>query len=104
VPTLRGIWDTFPLLQSGAAGFVPMEPEPTFTAGCTQGSNGCCAELLSPVTPSGHAFTGQHVEAAERDPIHSVLTTQNALGQHGGDLSGLRTQQLRDLDAFLRSL
>ena len=104
VPTLRGIWDTFPLLQSGAAGFVPMGPEPTFTAGCTQGSNGCCAELLSPVTPSGHAFTGQHVEAAERDPVHSVLTTQNALGQHGGDLSGLRTQQLRDLDAFLRSL
>jgi len=80
MPTLRGIWDTFPLLQSGAAGFVPMGPEPSFTSGCT------------------------HLEVGERDPVHSVLTTQNPLGKHGGDLSTLRTQQLRDLNAFLRSL
>ena len=60
MPTLRGIWDTFPLLQSGAAGFVPMGPEPSFTSGCT------------------------HLEVGERDPVHSVLTTQNPLGKHGG--------------------
>jgi len=104
VPTLRGIWDTFPLLQSGAAGFVAMGPEPSFTPGCTQGSNGCCAELQSPVTPGGHTFTGEHLEVGERDSIHSVLTTQNPLGKHGTDPSKLRTQQLRDLNAFLRSL
>jgi YVTN family beta-propeller protein len=104
VPTLRGIWDTFPLLQSGAAGFTVVGSEPSFTPSCTQGSNGCCTELLSPVTPLGHAFTGQHLEVNARDPIMAVLTTQNPTGQHGGDLSTLSPQQLRDLDAFLRSL
>ena len=52
-------------------------------------------------TPGGHTFTGEHLEVGERDPVHSVL---NPLGNHGGDLSQLRTQQLRDLNAFLRSL
>jgi hypothetical protein len=104
VPTLRGIWDTFPLLQSGAAGFTTVGGEPSFTPGCSPGSNGCCSELVSPVTPLGHPFTGQHLEMSTRDPIMAVLTTENPLGQHGGDLSTLTPQQVRDLDAFLRSL
>jgi len=56
------------------------------------------------VTPGGHTFTGEHLEVGERDPVTSVLTTENPIGTHGGKTAGLRVQQIRDLNAFLRSL
>lgn len=53
VPTLRGIWDTFPLLVSGSAGLGAFGAEPGFNPGCAPGSAGCCAELQSPLNPGG---------------------------------------------------
>ena len=60
-----------------------------------------CPDQTAECVPGGHTFTGEHLEVGARDPVHSVL---NPLGNHGGDLSQLRTQQLRDPNAFLRSL
>ena len=69
VPTLRGTWDTFPLLLSGAAGLGAVGPEPAFSGSCTPGGNGCCAELRSPLNPTGTVFAGQHLAVTTKDAM-----------------------------------
>jgi hypothetical protein len=103
-PTLRGIWDTFPLLMSGSAGLEVVGSEPVFGP-CTPGSSGCCTQLLSPITPAGNAFTGQHLDVSTKDALRAVLTPPLAVpgSGHGGALS-LSPQELDDLIAYLRSL
>ncbi len=117
VPILRGIWDSFPLLMSGAAGLsISPGPEPAVT--CTGGSNAgnpctddadcpggscVCTDLASPANPGGVPVPERHEVFSERNAIRSVLTTNNPAGLHG-DTSSLTPQQLDDLIAFLLSL
>ncbi len=117
VPILRGIWDSFPLLMSGAAGMsISPGPEPAVT--CTGGSNAgnpctddadcpggacLCTDLASPVNPGGVPVPERHQVLTERNAIRSVLTTNNPSGLHG-DTAGLTPQELDDLIAFLLSL
>jgi DNA-binding beta-propeller fold protein YncE len=105
VPTLRGIWDTFPLLVSGSAGLESVGPEPSFSPGCTPGSAGCCAQLASPLNPGGIAVPEQHLEVTTKDAIRAVLTPPLAVpGSGHGAALGLSATDLNDLIAYLRSL
>jgi hypothetical protein len=105
VPTLRGIWDTFPLLLSGSAGLTFVGPEPSFSLPCTTGSAGCCSQLASPLNPGGIAVPEQHLEVSTKDALRAVLTAPLAVGGsgHGAALS-LSATELNDLIAYLRSL
>jgi DNA-binding beta-propeller fold protein YncE len=104
VPTLRGIWDTFPLLMSGAAGLEVVGGEPSFGP-CTPGSSGCCTQLQSPLNPSGTLVPPQHLALSTKDALRATLTAPLAVSGtgHGSALS-LTPQQLDDLIAYLRSL
>ena len=105
VPTLRGIWDTFPLLVSGSAGFTVAGTEPAFSAGCTPGAPGCCAQLQSPVNPGGITVPEEHLDRTTKDAIRAVLTPPLAVpgSGHGGAI-GLSPSDLNALIAYLRSL
>jgi hypothetical protein len=103
-PTLRGIWDTFPLLLSGSAGLEVVGAEPTFGA-CTPGSSGCCTQLQSPITPAGNAVPEQHLDVSTKDALRAMLTAPLAVAGTGhGAALGLDAQELADLMAYLRSL
>jgi DNA-binding beta-propeller fold protein YncE len=103
VPTLRGIWDTFPLLVSGAAGFTVGGPEPAFTP-CTPGSSGCCTQLESPINPGGLPVPEQHLALATKDAIRAVLTPPLAVpGSGHGAALALPADDLDALIAYLRS-
>jgi hypothetical protein len=105
VPTLRGIWDTFPLLMSGAAGLGSAGAEPGFSAGCTPGSAGCCAELASPLNPGGIAVPAQHLTVTTKDALRAVLTAPLAVpGSGHGAALGLSPGDLDALIAYIRSL
>jgi DNA-binding beta-propeller fold protein YncE len=105
VPTLRGIWDTFPLLMSGAAGFEVTGPEPTFTLPCTPGSSGCCTQLRSPLNPAGTPFLGQQLTVSTKDAMRALLTAPLAVpGTGHGAALALAPGDLDDLIAYLRSL
>ena len=104
VPTLRGIWDTFPLLMSGSAGLQVVGPEPVFSS-CTPGSSGCCTQLRSPLNPSGTAVPEQHLTISTKDAMRALLTTPLAVpGSGHGAALGLSPTDLNDLIAYLRSL
>lgn len=105
VPTLRGIWDTFPLLVSGAAGLGAFGGEPAFNVPCTPGSSGCCAQLASPLNPGGIAVPPQHLDVTTKDAIRAVLTAPLAVpGSGHGAALGLSATDLDALIAYLRSL
>jgi hypothetical protein len=104
VPTLRGIWDTFPLLLSGSAGLTAVGSEPSFGP-CTPGSSGCCAQLASPLNPGGILVPEQHLDVTTKDAIRAVLTPPLAVpGSGHGTALGLTPTELNDLIAYLRSL
>jgi DNA-binding beta-propeller fold protein YncE len=105
VPTLRGIWDTFPLLMSGSAGLGSAGAEPAFSVGCTPGSAGCCAELASPLNPGGIAVPEQHLTVTTKDALRAVLTAPLAVpGSGHGAALGLSPADLDALIAYIRSL
>lgn len=105
VPTLRGIWDTFPLLMSGAAGLKVVGSEPSFTNPCTSGSSGCCTQLQSPLNPSGTAVPPQYLEVDSKDALRALLTPPLAVSGTGhGSALGLTPTELNNLMAYLRSL
>lgn len=105
VPTLRGVWDTFPLLLSGSAGLRAEGPEPVFAPGCTPGSAGCCAQLASPLNPGGTAVPPQHLELTTKDALRAVLTPPLAVpGTGHGAVLGLSQSDLNALIAYIRSL
>ena len=104
MPTLRGIWDTFPLLLSGAAGLGASDPSRR-SPGCTPGSSGCCAQLRSPLNPAGNAVPGQHLEVSTKDALRAVLTPPLAVpGTGHGAALGLSASELDALIAYIRSL
>jgi hypothetical protein len=104
VPTLRGIWDTFPLLVSGSAGFTVGGPEPTFSMPCTPGSSGCCTQLRSPINPGGLPVPEQHLAVSTKDAIRAVLTPPLAVpGTGHGAALGLSASDLDALVAYIRS-
>ena len=105
VPTLRGIWDTFPLLLSGAAGLQAVGTEPTFAPGCTPGASGCCTQLQSPINPGGTTVPEQHLAVSTKDAIRATLTPPLAVpGSGHGAALGLSPTELNDLIAYIRSL
>ena len=105
VPTLRGIWDTFPLLVSGSAGLGAFGSEPAFTLPCTVGSAGCCAQLASPLNPGGISVPAQHLDVTTKDAIRAVLTPPLAVpGSGHGAALGLSASDLDALIAYIRSL
>ncbi len=105
VPGLRGIWDTFPLLVSGAAGLQAVGPEPAFTSPCTAGSSGCCTQLQSPLNPGGTPVPEQHLAVSTKDPLRALLTAPLAVaGTAHGRALGLPDGDLDALIAYLRSL
>ncbi len=117
VPTLRGIWDSFPLLLSGSAGLgISPGAEPAVT--CTRGSRAglpcsddsdcpggecLCSDLANPANPSGVAVPERHQVMTERNALRSVLTANNPVGAHG-NTAGLTAEELNDLMAFILSL
>ncbi|MBM4266975.1 MAG: hypothetical protein FJ144_10225 [Deltaproteobacteria bacterium] len=104
VPTLRGIWDTFPLLVSGAAGLQAVGPEPVFTT-CTPGSAGCCSQLKSPLNPSGVNVPPQHLAVSTKDALRAVLTPPLAVpGTGHGAAQSLSPSDLNALIVYLKSL
>jgi DNA-binding beta-propeller fold protein YncE len=104
VPTLRGVWDTFPLLLSGAAGLGVVGPEPSFTF-CTPGSAGCCSQLESPLNPAGTTVPEQHLAVTTKDALRAALTAPLALpGTGHGAALGLSPADLNALIAYIRSL
>lgn len=105
VPTLRGLWDTFPLLLSGSAGLGAFGSEPAFTLPCTPGSAGCCAQLKSPLNPGGITVPPQHLDVTTKDALRAVLTAPLAVpgSGHGAALS-LSPSDLDALIAYIRSL
>ncbi len=105
VPSLRGIWDTFPLLVSGSAGLQAIGPEPGFSASCTPGASGCCTELRSPLNPGGTSVPEQHLAVGTKDAMRAVLTPPLAIAGTGhGAALGLPASDLDALIAYLRSL
>jgi hypothetical protein len=104
VPTLRGIWDTFPLLLSGAAGFEAVGSEPAFNEPCTPGSEGCCTQLKSPLNPDGIPVPEQHLKLTSKDAFREMLTPPLAVAGSGhGTAIGLPASDLDALIAYLRS-
>ena len=105
VPTLRGVWDTFPLLLSGSAGLGAVGAEPPFSSFCMPGSSGCCAELQSPLNPSGIVVPEQHLDVTTKDALRAVLTAPLAMpgSGHGAALS-LSPSDRDALIAYIRSL
>jgi DNA-binding beta-propeller fold protein YncE len=104
VPTLRGIWDTFPLLVSGSAGLQVVGSEPAFSP-CTPGSSGCCTQLQSPLNPDGTAVPEEHLAVGTKDAMRALLTAPLAVPASGhGAALGLSATDLNDLIAYLRSL
>lgn len=105
VPTLRGVWDTFPLLVSGSAGLAAVGPEPAFSAGCTPSSAGCCSQLRSPLNPAGIAVPEQHLVVTTKDALRAVLTAPLAVpGTGHGAALALSASDLDALIAYIRSL
>ena len=105
VPTLRGAWDTFPLLVSGSAGLGVVGPEPAFGSGCTPGSAGCCSQLRSPLNPAGITVPEQHLAVTTKDAIRAVLTAPLAVAGTGhGAALGIPASDLDALIAYIRSL
>ena len=105
VPTLRGIWDTFPLLLSGSAGLQSVGTEPAFSPSCTTGASGCCAELRSPLNPGGTTVPEEHLGVSTKDAMRAVLTPPLAMpGSAHGAALGLSANDLDALIAYLRSL
>lgn len=105
VPTLRGIWDTFPLLLSGSAGLAAAGPEPAFSPGCVPGGPGCCAQLRSPLNPGGIPVPPQHLAVTTKDAMRATLTPPLAVpGTGHGAALGLSPSDLDDLIAYMRSL
>lgn len=105
VPTLRGVWDTFPLLLSGSAGLSAVGAEPAFAPGCAVGSSGCCAQLKSPLNPSGITVPPQHLAVSTKDALRAVLTPPLAVpGSGHGAALGLSASDLNALIAYIRSL
>lgn len=105
VPTLRGVWDTFPLLVSGAAGLGAVGAEPAFGSGCTPGGAGCCAQLQSPLNPSGIAVPPQHLQVTTKDAMRALLSPPLAVpGSGHGAALGLSPSDLDALIAYVRSL
>jgi DNA-binding beta-propeller fold protein YncE len=105
VPTLRGVWDTFPLLVSGSAGLGAVGVDPVFAPGCTPGSAGCCSQLQSPLNPSGTPVPEQHLAVTAKDAMRAVLTAPLAVpGTGHGAALGLSASDLDALIAYLRSL
>ena len=105
VPTLRGTWDTFPLLVSGSAGLTSVGTEPAFAPGCTSGASGCCTQLRSPLNPGGIAVPEEHLAVATKDAMRAVLTPPLAIAGTGhGAALGLSPSDLDALIAYLRSL
>ncbi len=103
-PTLRGIWDTFPLLMSGSAGLQVVGSEPVFGS-CTPGSSGCCTQMQSPITPAGNAVPEQHLDVSTKDALRAALSAPLAVAGTGhGAALGLNPEELDDLIAYLRSL
>jgi DNA-binding beta-propeller fold protein YncE len=104
VPTLRGTWDTFPLLLSGSAGLGPVGPEPVFTP-CTPGGNGCCTQLRSPLNPGGTPAPEQHLAVTTKQAMRAVLTAPLAVpGSGHGAALALSASDLDALIAYIRSL
>jgi DNA-binding beta-propeller fold protein YncE len=104
VPTLRGIWDTFPLLMSGSAGLQVVGSEPTFSP-CTPGASGCCTQLQSPLNPGGTPVPPEHLAVSTKDALRAMLTPPLAVAATGhGAALGLTPSDLDDLIAYLRSL
>jgi hypothetical protein len=105
VPTLRGIWDTFPLLVSGSAGMQVVGPQPNFSPGCPPGTFGCCSELRSPINATGTVVPEQHLAVGTKDAMRAVLTAPLAVpGTGHGAALGLSGSDLNALIAYLRSL
>jgi len=105
VPSLRGSWDTFPLLVSGSAGLQAIGPEPGFSPSCTPGASGCCTELRSPLNPGGTSVPEQHLAVGTKDAMRAVLTPPLAIAGTGhGAALGLPASDLDALVAYLRSL
>jgi hypothetical protein len=105
VPTLRGIWDTFPLLMSGSAGLQVFGPEPAFTPSCTPGSGGCCTQLHSPLNAGGIAVPEQHLAVGTKDALRAMFTPPLAVpGTGHGGPAALSPSDLDALLAYLRSL
>ena len=105
MPTLRGIWDTFPLLLSGSAGLGVVGPEPAFSGRARPAGSGCCAELQSPLNPAGTRFAGQHLAVTTKDAMRAVLTPPLAVpGTGHGAALGLSASELDALIAYIRSL
>jgi hypothetical protein len=100
VPTLRGIWDTFPLF-SGSAG-LGGRSQPTSAR--TPGSR-AAARSSRPVNPGGTLFAGQNLTLSTKDAMRALLTAPLAVPGtgHGAALS-LAPGDLDDLIAYLRSL
>jgi DNA-binding beta-propeller fold protein YncE len=104
VPTLRGTWDTFPLLLSGSAGLAAVGAEPVFSP-CTPGGNGCCTQLLSPLNPGGIPVPEQHLAVATKQAMRAVLTAPLAVpGTGHGAALALPASDLDALIAYIRSL
>jgi hypothetical protein len=104
VPTLRGIWDTFPLLLSGAAGFEAVGSEPVFNEPCMAGSDGCCTQLEGPINPDGIPVPEQHLELTSKDALRQMLPPPLAVAGSGhGTAIGLSSSELDALIAYLRS-
>src|SRR5262249_25649393 len=105
VPTLRGVWDTFPLLLSGSAGLGAVGAEPAFTPSCTPGAAGCCAQLRSPLNTAGITVPEEHLAATAKDALRAVLTAPLAVpGTGHGAALGLSATDLNALIAYVRSL
>jgi hypothetical protein len=103
VPTLRGIWDTFPLLVSGSAGLQAVGSEPTFTGSCTNGSSGCCTQLRSPLNPGGTSVPATARPSASRPAISTPCSPTCARSRgRGGSVGGegieLGLHGLQDFD------
>jgi hypothetical protein len=91
--------------MSGAAGLGAVGAEPAFGAGCTPGGAGCCAQLQSPLNPSGIAVPPQHLAVTTKDAMRAVLTPPLAVpGSGHGAALGLSPSDLNALIAYIRSL
>jgi hypothetical protein len=79
--------------------------EPAFTPSCTTGTNGCCAELRSPLNPGGTTVPEEHLAVSTKDAMRAVLTPPLAMpGSAHGAALGLSASDLDALIAYLRSL
>ena len=105
VPTLRGIWDTFPLLLSGSAGLGAVGPEPAFGA-VHAGLERLLHAAAEPAQPGGNrsagAAPGGHAPRTRCAPCSPPPLAVPGTG-HGAAL-GLTRERAGRLIAYLRSL